>query len=91
MGIVNQKDIDMWGCAYCFMDDYGAEYNLCIEDGKDNSAIYLMRRDLSGNWDTDGSRFIPYKVTFGKGWKKELRKAMEKFIIENADFEQESD
>lgn len=90
-GIINKTDVDMWGCAYCIMDDYGAEYNLCIEDGKDNSAIYLMRRDLSGNWDTDGSRFIPYKVTFGKGWKKELRKAMEKFIIENADFEQESD
>lgn len=89
-GIINKTDVDMWGYAYCFMDDYGAEYNLCIEDGKDNSAIYLMRRDLSGNWDTDGSRFIPYKVTFGKGWKKELRKAMEriarglkKFVLDN--------
>ena len=22
LGIVNQKDIDMWESAYCFMDDY---------------------------------------------------------------------
>lgn len=30
-GIINKTDVDMWGCAYCFMDDYGAEYNLCID------------------------------------------------------------
>ena len=47
------NDIDEWGMAVIDFGTYGAEYNFCIEEGNNYSAIYYMEyNEKTGYWDT---------------------------------------
>ena len=40
---INKENVDEWGCALVTINDkYGAEYNLCIDDKDNESAIYFQ-------------------------------------------------
>lgn len=80
------NDIDEWGMAIMWVWDerYGAEYNLCLENGDNYSAIYYMKYNPDTNyWDTDCNCFEHYEINFNdSNWKKDLEKAMYSFIID---------
>lgn len=81
----NKENIDEWGYALITINGkYGAEYNLCIEDGKNYSAIYYMEyNEETGYWDTDYNCFEHYEINFNDfNWKKDLEKAMYNFVID---------
>lgn len=73
---------DIWGAASIWEDKIGAEYNLCVEDGDNCSAIYRMDLDEStGYWTTNYSDFEHYEVDFSDAdWEKKLEIAMYKFL-----------
>lgn len=77
-------DIDEWGTAVIDFGTYGAEYNFCIEEGNNYSAIYYMEyNEKTGYWDTDYNCFEHYEINFNDfNWKKDLEKAMYNFIID---------
>ena len=77
-------DIDEWGMAVIDFGTYGAEYNFCIEEGDNYSAIYYMEyNEKTGYWDTDYNCFEHYEINFNDfNWKKDLEKAMYNFIID---------
>lgn len=62
---------------------YGAEYNLCLQDGDNYSAIYFMKHnDETDYWDTDHDCFEHYEINFDNpNWKLELKEAMYDFVI----------
>lgn len=78
-------DIDEWGMAVIDFGTYGAEYNFCIEEGDNYSAIYYMEyNEKTGYWDTDYNCFEHYEINFNDfNWKKDLEKAMYNFVIDN--------
>ena len=58
-------DIDEWGTAVIDFGTYGAEYNFCIEEGNNYSAIYYMEyNEKTGYWDTDYNCFEHYEINF---------------------------
>lgn len=73
-------DIDEWGCAILWFKDLGGvEYNFCINNGTNLSAIYKLyykdkeTDDLTTDYDT----FEHYEIDFNNAnWKDELLKAM---------------
>lgn len=77
-------DIDEWGMAVVWAGYYGAEYNFCIEEGDNYSAIYYMEyNEKTDYWDTDYNCFEHYEINFNDfNWKKDLEKAMYNFIID---------
>lgn len=77
-------DIDEWGMAVIDFGTYGAEYNFCIEEGDNYSAIYYMEyNEKTGYWDTDYNCFEHYEINFNDfNWKKDLEKAMYNFVID---------
>ena len=83
--IADTDCFDEWGCAFVSVgDELGVEYNLCVDDGENCSAIY--RVDYNENNDcieTDYSIFVSYEIDFDNSkWKKELEDAMCKALIE---------
>ena len=75
------NDIDEWGMAVIDFGTYGAEYNFCIEEGDNYSAIYYM--EYNEKTDTDYNCFEHYEINFNDfNWKKDLEKAMYNFIID---------
>ena len=83
--IADTNCFDEWGCAYVSVDDdKGVEYNLCVDDGENFSAIY--RTDYNEEEDcieTDTSTFVHYEIDFDNPeWKKELENAMCEALIE---------
>lgn len=79
----NCENIDEWGMAVVWAGYYGAEYNLCLEDGDNYSAIYFMEyNDETDNWETEYDCFKHYEIDFNNpNWKLELKEAMYNFII----------
>ncbi len=79
----NCETIDEWGMAMVWAGDYGAEYNLCLQDGDNYSAIYFMKYDDETDyWDTDCSCFEHYEIDFNNpNWKLELKETMYNFVI----------
>lgn len=77
-------DIDEWGTAVIDFGTYGAEYNFCIEEGNNYSAIYYMEYNPNTSyWNTDYNCFEHYEINFNNSnWKKDLEKAMYNFIID---------
>lgn len=77
-------DIDEWGMAVIDFGTYGAEYNFCIEEGDNYSAIYYMEyNEETGYWDTDYNYFEHYEINFNNpNWKLELKEAMYNFVID---------
>lgn len=82
----SHKDWDEWGCACVwFGDEIGAEYNFCIDNGQNCSAIYKMTINKEENKiaETDYSIFVHYEIDFGKeNWKEELEDAMCRALID---------
>lgn len=80
----NYETIDEWGMAVVWAGYYGAEYNFCLEDGDNYSAIYFMEYDEeTGNWETDSNCFKHYEIDFNNpNWKLELKEAMYNFVID---------
>lgn len=79
----NCENIDEWGMAVVWAGYYGAEYNLCLEDGDNYSAIYFMEyNDETDYWETEYDCFKHYEIDFNNpNWKLELKEAMYNFII----------
>lgn len=77
------NDIDEWGMAVIDFEIYGAEYNFCVEEGDNYSAIYYMEyNEETDCWETDSNCFKHYEIDFNDfNWKKDLEKAMYNFII----------
>lgn len=77
-------DIDEWGTAVIDFGTYGAEYNFCIEEGDNYSAIYYMEyNDETDYWGTDYDCFEHYEINFNNpNWKLELKEAMYNFVID---------
>lgn len=69
---------DEWGCAYIWLDEsHGAEYNFCIDNGNNCSAIYKSVVNDEGYLETDYSAFEHYEIDFNNAnWEMELEKAM---------------
>lgn len=76
----NFTDHSEWGAAFVWFDNgVGAEYNFCIQNGKNSSAIYRMRL-RNGEWDTDYSDFRHYEIRFeDPDWAEALKKEMHDF------------
>lgn len=79
----NYETIDEWEMATVWVEDYGAEYNLCLQNGDNYSAIYFMEHnDETDYWDTDSSCFEHYEIDFNNpNWKLELKETMYNFVI----------
>ena len=79
----NYSDIDEWEMAVVWVGRYGAEYNFCLENGDNYSAIYFMKyNDETDYWDTDHDCFKHYEIDFNNpNWEKDLEKAMYDFVI----------
>ena len=79
----DKENVDEWGYALITINDrYGAEYNLCIEDGKNYSAIYFQECDENGIWQTDFSNSKHYEVDFSNpNWERELQREMKHYVI----------
>lgn len=79
----NKENIDEWGYALVTINGkYGAEYNLCIEDGKNYSAIYFQECDEKGIWQTDFTNSKHYEVDFSNpNWKQKLQREMKHYVI----------
>lgn len=77
------ESIDEWGMAMVWAGNYGAEYNFCLQDGDNYSAIYFMEYDDETDyWDTDCSCFEHYEIDFNNpNWKLELKETMYNFVI----------
>ena len=74
--IVNYKE-ELWGAAYVWYGNMGVEYNLCIDEEENRSAIYKMYNPGTDWWTTDGSIFTPYEINpVHADWEEELKKAM---------------
>lgn len=81
----SHKDWDEWGCACVwFGDEIGAEYNFCIDNGENCSAIYRISMGENGEYaETDCSTFVHYEIDFSKeDWKEKLEDAMCRALID---------
>ncbi len=76
-------DIDEWEMAVVWVGYYGAEYNFCLQNGDDYSAIYFMEyNDETDYWETEYDCFEHYEIDFNNpNWKLELKEAMYNFVI----------
>lgn len=81
----SMENCDEWGCAFVWLtESKGVEYNFCIEDGIDNSAIYKMQYDKSVDcMETDYDKFVPYEIDFDDTeWATSLENAMCQALID---------
>ena len=69
---------DEWGCAQVWLGNIGVEYNFCIDNGFNCSAIYgMMYNEESGYAETDYSDCEHYEIDFDKPtWAESLENAM---------------
>lgn len=76
---------ESWGMGLVwFKDDesIGAEYNLCLEDGENYSAIYRSVITEDGYLSADYDDYIPYKIDFtDKDWEVKFEDAMCEALI----------
>ena len=80
---MDKENIDEWGVATVTIDGlYGAEYNICIEDGNNESAIYFQELDENNFWQTDFSNYKHYEIDFNNpNWKEDLKKEMKNYLL----------
>ncbi len=78
------KFTDEWGAANLYDDEsgYGVDYNYCVEDVDVNScAMYLMKKDNDGVYDTYYDCFRHYEIEWDKAdWQDRLEKQMNEFL-----------
>lgn len=78
------NDIDEWGCAFVWIDDLvGCEYNFCVQNGENCSAIYIMEYSNDDeNWHTDWSNFNHYEIDFEDvDWAEKIEQEMYEFAL----------
>lgn len=81
---VASNNIDMWGASFVWGGDYCAEYNLCIDNGENYSAIYLVKYYEDGEWLVDTSCYKHYEVEWrDPDWVKHLISEMAMFLEAN--------
>lgn len=81
---MNKENIDEWGVATVTInEEYGAEYNICIDDGDNESAIYFQELDENGGfWQTDFSNCKHYEIDFNNpNWREDLEKEMKNYLL----------
>ena len=73
-------DMDEWGMAFAWTADgkFGVEYNLCVEDGDNYSAIYyIFYNDATDHMEMDSSRYVHYEIDFDDAdWEEKLKDAL---------------
>ena len=82
--IADTDCFDEWGCAYVSLgEEAGVEYNLCVDNGENCSAIYRVDHNEKNDCiETDYSKFVHYEIDFNNPkWKKKLENAMCKALI----------
>lgn len=82
--IADTNYFDEWGCAFVSLgEEIGVEYNLCVDNGKNCSAIYKVSYNEKDDYiETDYNKFIHYKIDFDNPkWRKELKNAMCEALI----------
>ena len=85
------KETDIWGAAFAWTQSGydGVEYNLCIDETGNHSAIYYTTYSAEKDYmETDYSRFCHYEIDFSdKDWSKKLCDKMfsslDGFLAEN--------
>lgn len=80
----NEISWDEWGAYYVWLgENIGAEYNFCIDNGNNCSAIYKMEfNHKTGYMETDYDAFMHYEIDFNsRNWKEKLENAMCKALI----------
>ena len=81
------KNHDEWGCAFAwFGNDFGVEYNFCIDDSTDKiincCAIYKTIINSEDYMQTITDVYNHYEIDFSVvNWKEELENAMCKALI----------
>lgn len=80
---MNRENMDEWGVATVTINGlYGAEYNICIDNGYNESAIYFQEKDENGFWQTDFSSCKHYEINFNNSnWKEDLEKEMKNYLL----------
>lgn len=85
----DENYVNDWGCAYAWYgENIGVEYNFCIDNEENCSAIYKLKfNDKTGHMETVTDKFEHYEINFDDvEWEKKLAQAMyealEKFINE---------
>ena len=79
---VNETDYDDWGVEFVWLEDMnrGAEYNICMDNGENFSAIYALYEDEY--IETDSNTFIHYEINFSDpAWEQKLEDAMCSAVI----------
>ncbi len=76
-------DIDEWEMAVVWVGYYGAEYNFCLQNGDDYSAIYFMEyNDETDYWETEYDCFEHYEIDFNNpNWSEDLEKEMKEYLF----------
>lgn len=74
---------DEWGSAFIWVDDFGAEYNFCIDGTVNSCAIYKTQINPETEYvEIDYDTFIHYEIDFDDlSWKKKLENAMCEAVI----------
>lgn len=77
------KDGTLPGAAYVWFGDVGVEYELCIENGENYSAIYKMNKNKTGDdFETDHDEYYHYEIDPNDpNMEKNLEIAMCKALI----------
>ena len=77
--------IDSWDVAQAYCNEFlGCEYNLCIEEGDNYSAIYKMQYNPSTDYyETDYSCYIHYEIDVtDPNWEFKFIEAMQNALVE---------
>ena len=89
--VADTNSFDEWSCTFISLENsarlgekIGVEYNLCVDNGKNLSAIYKVDYNEETNCiETDYSKFVHYEIDFDNPrWKEKLENAMCKTLIE---------
>jgi len=69
---------DEWGSATLWLNESsGVEYNFCVDNGCNSSAIYKMYCKEVEVWETDYSTFEHYEIDFeNENWRGDLESVM---------------
>ena len=83
--VENEINHDEWGSAFVWYENqgeyYGVEYNLCIENGENSSAIYKLKCGIY-EFETDYNLSEHYEIDFSdNNWKENLENAMCKALV----------
>lgn len=79
----NLSDADICGAAFIWYNNFGVEYNLCVDEKCNSSAIYKMTASNSDNFETDHDQYLHYEIDPNDPyWKKDLEVTMCQALIQ---------